>query len=97
VVADVIEELERRGLFTKRGEWRPDPRPFTQSIEDYLQSLHSGSALSQERMPAADLSAFDDALRELLRGHARNGQLELMMRCWAVWGTPGDTAASAER
>lgn len=86
---DLIAELERRGLFTKAGEWRSEPETFRQSIDDYLESMHSRSSFSRERMLAADLAAFDEALRALLERHAVDGQIELRLAASAVWGVPG--------
>jgi SAM-dependent methyltransferase len=86
---DLIAELTRRGLFTKSGEWRSKPEAFVQSVDDYIESMHSRSSFVRERMHAADLVAFDDALRLLLERHAVNGMVELRLAASAVWGTPG--------
>ncbi len=85
---NLIDELTRRGLFAKAGEWRSDVETFTQSIDDYMESMHSRSSFSRERMPAADLAAFDAALRMLLQRHAVNGRIELRLAASAVWGAP---------
>ncbi len=85
---NLIDELARRGLFTKAGEWRSEPEIFSQAIEDYIESMHSRSSFSRERMPADELAAFDAALRALLERHEVNGQVELRLAASAVWGAP---------
>jgi SAM-dependent methyltransferase len=86
---NLIDELSRRSLFTKAGEWRSEPETYTQSIDDYIESMHSRSSFSRERMPAADLAAFDSALRALLARHASDGRIALRLAASAVWGVPG--------
>jgi SAM-dependent methyltransferase len=85
---NLSDELARRSLFTKVGEWRSARETVRQSIDDYLESMHSRSSFSRERMPAEDLTAFDTALRALLERHAVDGQVELRLAATAVWGTP---------
>jgi SAM-dependent methyltransferase len=88
VPVDLIAELSRRELFTKVGEWRSAPYDFAQSVEDYIEALHSTSSFSRERMPLADVAALDDALRALLASHASDGRVTRQVVGHAVWGTP---------
>lgn len=85
---NLIDELARRGLFTKAGEWRSEPVANEQSIDDYIESMHSRSSFSRERMPAADLAAFDAELRALLETHATDGCITFPIVSTGVWGTP---------
>jgi len=87
---NLIDELARRGLFTKVGEWRSEPVPFAQSVDDYIESMHSRSSFARERMPAADLAAFDAKLRALLDAHATDGRVAFPVVSTAVWGAPGE-------
>jgi SAM-dependent methyltransferase len=89
VAVDLIAELSRRGLFTQSGEWQSEPFAFTQSVEDYIEALHSTSSFSRERMASADVVAFDEALRALLGSHAVDGRVVTSRVVGhAVWGTP---------
>ena len=62
------------------------PEPFTQSIDDYVTSLHSQNGFSRDRMPAADASAFDAAVRTAVTPHARNGMLTVPVLARVAWG-----------
>jgi ubiquinone/menaquinone biosynthesis C-methylase UbiE len=85
---NLIDELARRDLFTKAGGWRSEPETVPQSIDEYIESMHSRSSFSRERMPAGDVDAFDATLRALLERHAAHGQVELRLCASAVWGAP---------
>jgi len=43
---DVVSELERHGLFEKRGERETTPVPWAPSIDDYIESYHSRGLLA---------------------------------------------------
>lgn len=85
---DLVGELEARGLFAKVGEWRAEPEPFEQPIEAYIESIHSRNGFSRDRMPGEDAAAFDEAVRELVAPHARDGRLRLEIAADVVWGVP---------
>lgn len=85
---DMIGELERHGLFRQIGERRTAPVPFAQSIDDYIESYHSRSGFSRERMGAARAAAFDEEARAaLLRSHP-GGTIILRVVGSIVWGLP---------
>lgn len=86
---DLIAELERRGLFARQGAHVIAPEPYTQSIEEYIESLHSRNGFSRDRMPPEDAAAFDAAVRTLLLPHALDGLVRLEIACDIVWGVPG--------
>ncbi len=86
---DMIEELEHHGLFRRVGDARTAPVPFAQSIDDYIESYHSRSGFSRERMGPARADAFDrEARRTLLQSHG-DGILTLQVIGHIVWGLPG--------
>ncbi len=86
---DMIEELEHHGLFRRVGDARTAPVPFAQSIDDYIESYHSRSGFSRERMGPARADAFDrEARRTLLQSHG-DGILTLQVSGHIVWGLPG--------
>jgi SAM-dependent methyltransferase len=84
---DLIGELEQRGLFQKTGERHTGPIPFTQSIADYIESFHSMSSFSRERMSANAVAAFDAELRALVATDDHE-QVSLQVEGHIVWGSP---------
>lgn len=83
----VVEELEMRGFFHRQGEKETAPVPFSQSIEDYIEGLHSRSSFSRELMgqqPAADL---DQQIKDLLLQFHPDGMLPLQVVGTVIWGT----------
>jgi hypothetical protein len=92
---DLIAELERRGVFHETGRRDVGPVPFEQSIEDYVNSFHSHSSFSLDRMAPAEATAFDQAVRELMRPWSRDGMLQLQVTGSVVWGKP--TVAKSDR
>lgn len=85
---DTIEELERRGLFTKVGEQRTAPVPFTQSIDDYIESFHARNGFSRERMSREDADGFDAEVKALLAGYCPTGEVTLQITALVAWGKP---------
>jgi hypothetical protein len=62
----LIEELSFRELFKEAGRKTTAPVPFSQSIEDYIESFHSRNGLSRERMGRDAACEFDAAVREVV-------------------------------
>jgi SAM-dependent methyltransferase len=85
---DLIDELERRDLFSSMGERDTAPIMSTQSIDDYIASFHSRSSLSLDHMPAPDAAAFDRQLRYLVSRWSTEGTLELLTVGSVIWGKP---------
>lgn len=85
---DTIEELERRGLFTKVGEQRTAPVTFTQPIDDYIESFHARNGFSRERMSREMAAAFDNKLRKLLAEFCPDGNVTIQIMARIVWGRP---------
>lgn len=84
----LTSELETRGLFTKVGERRTKLVPFEQSVEDYIESIHSRNGFSRDRMRAEDAAAFDAGVRELVAPHVQSGMLRLQLSAMVTWGVP---------
>ena len=85
---DLIEELERRGLFARIGTTTTAPEPFQQSVGDYIESIHSRNGFSRDRMAPADAAAFDAAVAALLAPHSPAGELALRIAATLCWGRP---------
>jgi SAM-dependent methyltransferase len=86
--ADLIGLLEGRGLFNRAGAKTFDAESFQRTIDEYIDAQHATSALTRERMGAANARAFDDAVRAMVTPHARNGILELSASAEVTWGVP---------
>lgn len=84
----LIAELEARSLFRTAGEHRTAAVPFEQSVEDYIESIHSRNGFSRDRMRPDDAAAFDAGVRELVAPYAKGGTLHLRISALVTWGVP---------
>lgn len=85
---DMIEALERHGLFQKLGEKTTAPVPFMQSIDDYIESFHSRNGFSRERMTREQAEGFDQEARRILLEAYSDGMLKMQVVANVVWGMP---------
>ncbi|HVL23899.1 MAG TPA: class I SAM-dependent methyltransferase [Thermomicrobiales bacterium] len=85
---NVIDEVERRGLFRPLGHHRTAAIPFTQTIEDYVGSFHARNGFSRDRMAPADAAAFGRDAAALVREYAPDGTVTLRVTGEIVWGLP---------
>ena len=85
---NMVAELERHGLFQKVGEQATTAIRFVQGVDDYVESYHSRSGFSRERMGRTQAAAFDEEARcILLRSHP-DGTIPLDVTGTIVWGFP---------
>jgi SAM-dependent methyltransferase len=91
---NMIEHLEQHGLFRGVGEKQVGPSPFMQSIADYIESFHSRSGFSRERMGPDRASAFDREAREILLGSYAAGIISLEVSGSVVWGFPTNASGT---
>ena len=84
----VVEELETRGLFHRQGEKETAPVAFLQSIEDFIEGLHSRSSFSRELMGQQQAADLDRQVRDLLVQFHPDGILPLQVVGRVIWGTP---------
>ena len=84
----VVEELESRGFFTRRGEKETAPVPFFQSMDDFIEGLHSRSSFSRERMGQQKALEFDRQVRTILRQYRSDGMLPFQVVGRVIWGIP---------
>ncbi len=85
---DTVEELTSRRLFQLEGEAKTEVEPFSQSVTDYIESIHSRNGFSRDRMTPEDAEAFDAAARALITPHAPGGMVELHISAALRWGEP---------
>jgi len=86
--SNAIKELEARGFFRKQGEKETAPIPFFQSLDDYIEGLHSRSGFSRERMGQQMAADLDRQVRDLLLQFHPDGILPLHVVASVTWGTP---------
>lgn len=85
---DLVELLEGRGLFKQSGARRTQPVPVTQTLDDYIESIHSRNGFSRDRMISEEAAAFDIEARRLLEQHASDGVIRFAVCASVVWGAP---------
>ena len=90
---DLVKELESRVLFHSLGEVQTAPAPFSQTIEDYVESFHSRNGFSRDRMDAENAAAFDAECDRLVRQFAQGGEITLGVVGLVNWGIPVPTAS----
>jgi len=86
--AHVVEVLEVRGLLRKQGEKQTVPIPFLQSVDDFIQGLHSRSSFSLQLMGQPAAATFDEQVRTLLLQYHPDGMLPLQVVGTVIWGIP---------
>jgi len=85
---NLVDELAVRGLFHKMGERQGPVVAIRQSVDSYIESIHSANGFSRDRMEPAQATAFDSAVRRLVEPYATDGQVELQIHGTVVWGRP---------
>ncbi len=93
---DLIKELEMRRLFHQLGEKKTAPVSFVQNIDDYVESFHSMSSLSRQRMTADMASAFDDEVRELVSRFCPANRVAMQVVGTIIWGRPESAKKTGE-
>ena len=83
---DVVDELTSRHHFVSEGRLLHRRQVVSQSIADYVTSLHSRNGLSRDRMPPDSARGFDDAVRAMAAPHAIDGLLQVPVETRVVWG-----------
>ena len=88
VTYDMIEELQKEGLFELDRRRKTSPVSYGQSVDDYVEYWHSRSACSRERMGADHTARFDAELRQLVEPYSTKGMLRYDVSAEVVWGRP---------
>lgn len=84
----VVTELQERHYFQQIGEQETTPIPFVQSIDDFIEGLHSRSSYSRELMGEEKAREFDRQVRKLLLQHHDDGILPMQVVGTVTWGKP---------
>jgi SAM-dependent methyltransferase len=84
---DLLQELGERDLFLPEGSITTSPVPFTQPVDDYIESFHSRNGLSRQRM-GERAEEFDRRLRDIVMRYSDGSQLQFRMVASVAWGRP---------
>jgi ubiquinone/menaquinone biosynthesis C-methylase UbiE len=85
---DLVHELTQRGLLHVVASELTEFRPFTQSINDFIESIHSRNGFSRDRMTIEAAAAFDRAVQTLLQPYAVEDTVTLLIGGTVVSGLP---------
>jgi len=85
---DLVEELERRGLFRCEERVTLGPEPFRQSVDDYAASWWSRAGFA--RVDPKSAQKFASCVREIVEPHARDGWIEAGVVADLALGHPVD-------
>jgi hypothetical protein len=85
---NVVEELETRGLFRQLGRRGTDPRPYTRSVDEYVESFHARNGLSRDRLEPEAARTFDRDVAAIVGPYAIDGVLALRVAAEVIWGIP---------
>lgn len=93
---DVVQELETRRLFVRKGTFVTGPVVFEQSVDDYVTQFHARSSLTRANMGAPVAAEFDSAVRALVAAHGADTVVHTVVG-EVVWGKPvGDAIQMSE-
>lgn len=86
--SNVVDEIERRGLFRTLGRESTAPVAFTQPLADYVASFHARNGFSLDRMAPEAAAAFDHEMTALVAPYAVDGQVTFRIVADVTWGQP---------
>lgn len=84
----LLDELASRGLFQLAGRRSTWPVAFTQTIPDYIDSIHARNGFSRDRMTAEAAAGFDKEVETLLLSHHPDGIIRGRNQAHVYWGKP---------
>lgn len=83
---EFMEDLRSAGRFTIAGHERTEPVAFEQSVDDYIEMLHSTSTLARVRLGDRS-SRFDERIRTVFERYGI-GRLRFGVAGVVIWGRP---------
>ena len=87
---DLVGELVTRGFLVVTGRTSLAAEAFSQTVDDYLRSIHSQNGFSLDRMTPESAGSFDAAVRALVAPYARP-LLTRQIETRVTWGTIATT------
>ena len=91
---DLLDELERRRLFSVFGRKRTAPQEYRMSVDQYVEMFHARNGFSRQRMDAQPAAEFDAAVRELVAPFATEQVLTFDVTTNITWGHPAAKAVA---
>lgn len=88
---NVLDELENHGLFNKVGQKTTKPVKFSQAVDAFIESYHSRSMFSKDRMGTDRAVEFKRAAQNELQQKYPRGMIEFDLTVDIVWGVPLST------
>jgi SAM-dependent methyltransferase len=82
----VPDHLAELGLWKVAGKAATAPVAFSQSVEHYLDGLHSTSSLAREHMSDVEIAEFGQAVTNVTSPYATSGILDLTVVATVTWG-----------
>jgi hypothetical protein len=84
----VVDELTKRDLFEVVGRVRTGSMPFSQSVDEHIESMHARNGFSRDRMSAEMAAEFDREFRSLVEPHCPNGVVRMEVFTDVTYGIP---------
>lgn len=84
---DLLKELADRNLFIPQQHVETEPVPFSQTVDEYIESFHSRNGLSRDRM-GSTAAAFDAELWMIISRYRPGPILEFELIAELAWGVP---------
>lgn len=84
----VVDALCDEGLFELTGRAKSAPMSFRQSVASYVEQFHSTATLARELMSNEEATAFDLAIKEIVRPWTVDDVLEMKIVATVAWGHP---------
>lgn len=88
---DLVDELERRQLYTVAGRKQTAPQQYSMTVDRYVELIHARNGFSRERMDPGSASEFDAQVRELVAPYATRDTLAFDVTTKITWGRPSSS------
>jgi len=85
---DLGKELEKAGLFKRKGERETASVIYSNSRDAYVEQFHSRSDMARITMGEEAAAGFDNDLRELLAEYVEGDMVEVTLHARITWGKP---------
>lgn len=86
---DMVKAREQHCLLRLVGERKTAPIPFTQTIDECIESYHSRSGFSRERLGPTRAEAFTREAGAYLQQRSPDGMVSFQVSGVIQWGIPG--------
>jgi ubiquinone/menaquinone biosynthesis C-methylase UbiE len=93
----LINELRQRGVFEQSGVESIEPVHFEQSVDSYIESIHSRNGFSRDRMTHQAAAEFDAGVRRVLEDRCPDDTVQFDMVGRIIYGRPIGTQKSELR